>query len=205
MGAVENIYLSKLSQVNEILESKLSSAGISSTKFSDIFNKTLEDTSSDSRIIKIEKNTKTLKELPNEDRYDSLIAEAARKYDLDPNLIKAVMRYESQFKRYALSGAGAMGLMQLMPGTAASLGVDDAYDPAQNIEAGARYLRKQINRFGDVRLALAGYNTGPNRVASYGIQNPDNEEEYNRISERVRGYVDIVLGNYIQYCNQSDF
>jgi soluble lytic murein transglycosylase-like protein len=94
-----------------------------------------------------------------------LVSAAAARHQLNPELIKAVIRQESGFKPCAVSETGAMGLMQLMPETAESLKANDPFDPAQNIEAGARYLKQMLERFkGDIRLALAAYNAGPEKV-----------------------------------------
>jgi len=100
--------------------------------------------------------------------YDGVIDEAAKQYRLDPNLIRAVIHAESAFNPFAVSDAGAQGLMQLMPEVAAELGVDNAFDPRQNILAGARYLRDLLDRHhGNVDLAVASYNAGPGAVKRY--------------------------------------
>ena len=94
-------------------------------------------------------------------RYNNLIGEAARLYQLPESFIRAVMRVESDFNPTVVSRAGAMGLMQLMPRTARSMGVSDPFDARQNINGGARYLRILANRFkGDLVLTVAAYNAG---------------------------------------------
>ncbi len=99
------------------------------------------------------------------DPYGPLIDQAASAYNVDPSVIRAILHRESAGNPNAVSGAGAGGLMQLMPGTAAGLGVTDRFDPAQNIDAGTRYYRQMLDRFGgDSELALAAYNAGPGRV-----------------------------------------
>jgi soluble lytic murein transglycosylase-like protein len=100
-------------------------------------------------------------------RWAGAIDQAAREAGVDPALLAALVRHESNFDPNVRSHAGAIGLAQLMPGTAAGLGVDPT-DPLQNLQGGARYLREQLDRFGTPELALAAYNAGPNRVAQAG-------------------------------------
>jgi hypothetical protein len=98
---------------------------------------------------------------------DAIIAKAAEAHDVDPNLVRAVIKVESAYKPKARSHKGAMGLMQLMPGTAREYGVRNAYDPEENIDAGVRHLKSLLDRF-DVRLAVAAYNAGAGAVERYG-------------------------------------
>ena len=108
---------------------------------------------------------------------DRMIAESGARNSVDPVLLYAIMHQESAFKKGAVSHAGARGLMQLMPATARRFGVTDIFDPRQNIEGGARYMRVLLNMFdGDVRLALAGYNAGEGAVLKYGRQVPTYSE-----------------------------
>ncbi len=118
----------------------------------------------------------------------AIIDEAAKKYDLDPKLVQAVIDVESAGNPLAVSDKGAVGLMQLMPDTARELGVRDRKDPRQNVQAGARYLRRLLDRFqGDLERALAAYNAGPAAVEEFGGVPPYKE---------TRRYVDKVLTNY---------
>jgi soluble lytic murein transglycosylase-like protein len=96
---------------------------------------------------------------------ESLVGEAAKRVELDPALLRSVMEQESAFRPCAVSPKGAMGLMQLMPGTAAQLGVRDPFDPGQSVDAGARFLKQLLQSYGgDVPLALGAYNAGPAKV-----------------------------------------
>lgn len=102
-------------------------------------------------------------------KYDSIFEKASKAYNLPVNLLKAVAKQESNFNPASVSSSGAMGIMQLMPDTAAGLGVDDPFDPEQNIMGGARYLASMMKRYNnDVSLALAAYNAGPGNVDKYG-------------------------------------
>ena len=100
--------------------------------------------------------------------YDHLIAEAAARYDLNPALIKAVIRTESSFNPTVVSPVGAQGLMQLMPALASDMGVVNPFDPRENIMGGSRYLRQLLDATrGNIPLTLASYNAGPGTVARY--------------------------------------
>jgi soluble lytic murein transglycosylase-like protein len=121
-------------------------------------------------------------------KIDGLIAESGARNSVDPVLLYSIMHQESTFKKNALSPKGARGLMQLMPATAARFGVTNIFDPKQNIEGGARYVRVLLDMFGgDVNLALAGYNAGEGAVLRYGRQIPpyrETQEYVRRISKR---------------------
>lgn len=103
----------------------------------------------------------------------------SRKHNLDERLVQAVIQVESGYDTGAVSSAGAEGLMQIMPATQKDLGVTNSFDPAENIEAGIRYLRQMMNRFGTVELGLAAYNAGPSNVEKYkGIPPFDETKRY---------------------------
>jgi soluble lytic murein transglycosylase-like protein len=122
---------------------------------------------------------------------DALVQTNASAWQVDPALVKAVIANESGFDANATSKVGAQGLMQLMPGTASSLGVRDPYDPQQNVAGGTRYLRGLLDRFGgDARLAVAAYNAGPGAVEKYGDVPPYAETQ---------SYVQNVLASYEKY------
>jgi soluble lytic murein transglycosylase-like protein len=107
--------------------------------------------------------------VPPSEAYEEIIQEAAAKYDMDPALIRAVMQTESAFHPYAVSRAGAEGLMQLMPALADEMGVGDSFDPRENIMGGVRYLKRLLDHHnGNLDLALASYNAGPGNVERYG-------------------------------------
>ena len=118
--------------------------------------------------------------------FDAQINAAAASNGIDPALLKGLVSQESGFNPNARSGAGAVGLTQLMPGTAAALGVTNPMDPAQSLQGGAKYLREQLDRFGgDEQLALAAYNAGPGAVQKYGGVPPYAETQ---------NYVTSVMG-----------
>ena len=119
---------------------------------------------------------------------DQIVDQAGDRHALDADFLRSVIRAESDFKVKAISPKGAQGLMQLMPGTAAGLGVHNAFDPAANVDGGARYLRELLQRYhGDVAKALAAYNAGPERVDHYRCVPPYRE---------TRAYVSRIIRDY---------
>jgi soluble lytic murein transglycosylase-like protein len=123
-------------------------------------------------------------------RYESVILEAARTYNIDHTLIKAVIKAESNFNPRAISPKGARGLMQIMPHNFKELGIYNPFDPRQNIMAGTLYLRRLVNKFDNLSLALAAYNAGPTVVSTYNNIPPYKETQ---------DYVRRVLRYYKYY------
>ena len=130
----------------------------------------------------IKERTAISKKFHSTDKYDKLISDASRKYDVDSRLLKAMIKAESDFDPQAVSRKGAMGLMQIMPQNFKMLNLDDPFDPWQNIRAGAQYFKKMYERFnGKLALSLAAYNAGPTAVDRYKSIPPYQEtEEYVR-------------------------
>lgn len=134
--------------------------------------------------------------------FDAIIDDHARARGLSPVLVRAVIEAESAFNPRAVSRVGAMGLMQLMPGTARDLGVSDPFDPVENIRGGTTYLRALLDRFdGDERLALAAYNAGPGAVERYGSVPPYREtrDYVAKISNRIKHVTAIQRGSLTIY------
>ena len=131
-----------------------------------------------------------LGEKPSKSQLLDMVSQISEKYDMDENLIKAVIKQESGFKTNAVSKAGAKGLMQLMPQTAKSLGVTDPFNPVQNVDGGVRYLKNMMDKYnGNLILALAAYNAGPGNVDKYNGVPPFTETQ---------NYVKSILANYLK-------
>jgi soluble lytic murein transglycosylase len=142
----------------------------------------------DRRFVPLKK--KNRRRTPRIQSYDSLIFDTARAQRVPPALVKAVIAAESNFRPRAVSPKGAQGLMQLMPATARDLGVQDPLEARDNVRGGTRYLRRLMDRYGDLSRALAAYNAGPTAVDRYRGIPPYPE---------TRQYVDRVLTYYRRY------
>jgi hypothetical protein len=147
----------------------------------------------------IRTTTQTGGSSPRSTRWDAAIEEHSAAHRVRPELVRAVIQVESAFNPRATSPVGAMGLMQLMPGTAADLGVLNAYDPEQNIRGGVAYLRQLLDKFGgNEELALAAYNAGPGAVTKYGDAIPPYRETRQYVDKvRARTSVTTVNGTVI--------
>lgn len=128
---------------------------------------------------------------------EAAVEDAAARHRLDPKLLHALVAVESSYQARAISPVGAGGLTQLMPATARELGVVDRFDPVANLAGGADYLARQLLRFGDVRLALAAYNAGPERVARLG-RVPDFPETQAYVAAVVDCYLALTAGRAIR-------
>lgn len=133
----------------------------------------------------------TRKDSQDSTNYHSLVHEKATKYKIDPLLVKAVIKTESNWNEWAVSRKGAMGLMQLMPATAREMNVRNPFNPEENIDGGVKYLRYLLERFnGDLTLALAAYNAGPTWVEKFGVIPPITETK-----QYVRKVLSLYNGN----------
>lgn len=154
-----------------------------------------ERTEAGARPRPSEKAPRTPSEVPTESRnFDDLIDQTAREHGLDPNLVRAVVKAESNFDPSAVSKAGAMGLMQLMPGTAKDLGVGDPFNPVENVSGGTRYLRDMLDRYsGDLDRALAAYNWGPGNL----------DRSRGGLPDETRNYIAVVNRYYRRFTDDE--
>ncbi|KRT66190.1 MAG: lytic transglycosylase [Candidatus Dadabacteria bacterium CSP1-2] len=128
--------------------------------------------------------------------YEEDILRAAKQHDVDPDLVKAVIKVESNFNSSAISRKGAMGIMQLMPDTAEGYSVDNPFNPKENIDGGTKYLKKLIEMFGgDLKLALAAYNAGENAVIKYGFRIPPYNETIDYVEKVLMHYNNLKENN----------
>lgn len=207
---VNDLFLQKLNEIQSRLPLKMNTTQ-TNTAFQSVLDSAASNISSDSNAIDKQGNDRTLDvERAKAAKISSTavipvdktklmelinvnIDAASKKYGVDANLIRAVIKQESSFNPSSLSHTGAQGLMQLMPGTADALGVSDPWNISQNIDGGTKYIRDQLQAFnGDTKLALAAYNAGPQSVIKYNGVPPYSETQ---------DYVVKVLNYYTQYSN----
>lgn len=196
MNVVEQAWMEKWDQVRGLYQAKLGSlGGCAQTQFADVLS-TVQAESADpyASSYAYAAPADDTASAASPTAYDSLIKQASDKYSVPESLIKGVIKTESGFNAKAVSCCGAMGLMQLMPGTASGLGVTNAYDPAQNIDGGTRYLAGLLKRYGgDVRLALTAYNRGPGNVGSLS-GGKSAQALWDGLSDKAQNYAQTVLG-----------
>lgn len=208
MQSIESIYQERLGKFHQVAEQGAARFGASGGVFADLLD-AIEDrlslgADSVSSEYGVSGGSSALTAGESTPEIDAAVERAAQATGMDPDLIRAVIQVESNYHPDAVSYCGAQGLMQLMPGTATGLGVTNSFDVSQNVMGGTQYLQKQLNNFGDLRLALAAYNAGPYKIGSLGITNPDDLEQYSRISEGVRGYVDRVMAYWQKFNTEQE-
>ncbi|MDI3310016.1 MAG: lytic transglycosylase domain-containing protein [Thermoanaerobacterium sp.] len=193
MDYIDSIIESRFSDIQSRLPVDINLINKSSS-FQDILNELIsEDTASteDTKSETIDFNNKTPDMAGvSKDKIESYIDEASKKYGVSKDLIDAVIKAESDYNPYAVSNAGAMGLMQLMPSTAQYLGVNNPFDPEENIDGGTKLLSQLLNKYQNTALALAAYNAGEESVNKYsGI--PPYEETINYIGKILNDVSDV--------------
>jgi len=169
-------------RLNSLFGTKETANNSSEASFGDILNNKINIDSYFNKDDSHLPNTTELPDVPDvqgapKGEILNLIDKYSQKYNIDKNLVKAVVKQESGFNSKAVSSAGAMGLMQLMPSTAKNLGVRNPFDAEQNIAGGTKYLKNLINKYDSVKLGLAAYNAGSGAVNKYGGVPPYKETQ----------------------------
>ncbi len=208
MRSIESIYQSKLSEFRNVVQHNSDRSIGAAMAFQELLNSidqrlgAAESAYVPTYVPDVPAEQSKLATSKSSVEIEAAIESAAKSTGLDPDLLRAVIQVESSFRTSVVSRAGAQGLMQLMPGTAKEMGVKDPFNAYQNVSGGAGYLKKLIRRFGDLRLALAAYNTGQGRIGRLNITDPDDPEQYSKISSGVRGYVSKVLKYYKHFSSK---
>ena len=189
------IYNEKISEIQARLPIKLSFTN-KSNEFAQILTKNMNSSSDNSQVSNQNSIVPKSNNKADANSFQSLIQSASKKYGVDSSVIQAVMKAESGFNPSAVSPSGAIGLMQLMPATAAGLGVKNSFDPAENINGGTQYLKQMLDRYnGDVKMALAAYNSGSGSLKRQGITNLDTPEQMSKLYGETRNYVNKIMEN----------
>lgn len=198
------IVAAKMQQLNTRLSSKMQEiSGKTGIQFSEMFASRIQNISQEQEVAEeintgdteVAGDSKPVDSVVARGSYDTLITAMAQKYNVEPQLVRAVVWAESNFNSNVVSNKGATGLMQLMPATAASLGVTDSYDPVQNVDGGVRYLAAQLkSNDGDVLRALAAYNCGPTRLSNLGVTDLTDPDQFALLPQETQNYINRIEG-----------
>ena len=188
------IYNQKISEIQARIPVKLSICG-NFDGFAKVLAKNVQAASDNSQTSTQNKIQTPSPTKATSNSFQNLIQSASKKYGVDSSVISAVIKAESGFNSSAVSSTGAKGLMQLMPATAAGLGVKNPFDPAENIDGGTKYLKQMIDRYnGDVKMALAAYNAGSGSLKRQGITNLDTPEQTSKLYGETKSYINKIMG-----------